>query len=91
MSQVVFELDTEQERLLQEIAAAERRSTGDLCRELVQQFLQRRERSRRGQTPDRDREPNPDRYEAFRKMIGAAKEGPTDMSINHDYRPGDPM
>ena len=27
----------------------------------------------------------------LRRLIGIAKSGPTDSSIYHDYRPGDPM
>ncbi len=82
MSQVIVELDAELERLLQHLAGASGRSTEDLCREAVQEFLQGRLRPRR--------EPEPDRYAPLRAMIGLSKEGPTDSSIYHDYRPGDP-
>jgi hypothetical protein len=81
MSEVIIELDAEQEKLLQEIAQKEHRSAQDLCREAVADFLQARGRL--------NRNPPANSYEALEKMIGLAKNGPTDASIYHDLRPDD--
>jgi hypothetical protein len=81
MPRIVIELDTSQQRRLQAIASAERKSEADLCLEAVERFLQARERA----VADTDS----DAYEPLRKMIGLVKEGPTDASVHHDVRPGD--
>jgi hypothetical protein len=83
MAQLTIELDAEQEKLLEEIAATEHRSAEELCLEALDTFLQSR------RTPANGAGKDP--YAAFRKMIGLAGEGgPTDSSIYHDFRPGDP-
>lgn len=81
MSEVIIGLDEEQERLLQEIAKKEHRSVQDLCREAVTDLLQRSGRA--------NRNPPPNRYEALERMIGLAKQGPSDASIHHDLRADD--
>lgn len=83
MTRVLIELDEHQTRDLQELANAERRSTEDLCREAIANFLRNRIDSTSTHGPA-------DRYSAFRKMIGLVKAGPTDASGRHDRRPEDP-
>lgn len=83
MAQLTIELDEKQERLLEEIAATEQRSAEELCLEALDRFLQTR------RSPLREAGQDP--YEPLLKMIGlAGKGGPTDSSIYHDIRPGDP-
>jgi hypothetical protein len=82
MTTVSIELDDDQGRRLRELAAADRKSEQDLCREALEQYLQNR-----GGPGHR---PGPGRYAAFEKMIGLVKDGPTDSSVVHDRRPGDP-
>jgi len=77
MSSVTIEIDEETERLLRDVAEIERRTAQEVCVEALNQFLQ----SRGGRDPDR--------YSAFREMIGLVKDGPTDSSVVHDIRPGD--
>jgi hypothetical protein len=81
MTRVTIELDREFEEALEGVAASERKSAQDLCREVVERFL----RQRLAQA----RSPETDRYSAMRKMIGIVKEGPTDASIHHDWRAGE--
>jgi|GEM_PF-1436966 len=81
MTRVTIELDRELEEALEGVAAAERKSARELCREVVEGFL----RQRLAQA----RSPETDRYSAMRKMIGMVKEGPTDASIHHDWRAGE--
>jgi hypothetical protein len=81
MPEVIIELDAEQEKLLQEIAEKEHRSAQDLCQEALTHFLQARGRL--------NRNPPVNGYQALEKMIGLAKDGPTDASIRHDLRPDD--
>jgi hypothetical protein len=81
MTTVSIELDDDQGRRLRELAAAVQKSEQDLCREALEQYLENQAAS--------GREPSPERYAAFKKMIGLVKDGPTDSSVVHDLRPGD--
>jgi hypothetical protein len=78
MATVTIELDDETARLLWDLAAAENRSTQDVCLEALDRFL--KSQGRIAQTPVADR------HASLRKMIGLVKEGPTDASIVHDKR-----
>jgi hypothetical protein len=78
MATVTIELDDETARLLRDLAAAESRSTQEVCLEALDRFLHSQ-----GRTP---RAPVADRHSALRKMIGLVKEGPSDASIVHDQR-----
>jgi predicted transcriptional regulator len=83
MATVSIELDEEQARKLRERAGAARRSVQDLCREAVERYLEGDEVSGEVQ---RDAG-----YAALRAMIGLVKDGPSDLSMEHDLRPGDPL
>ncbi len=84
MSTVSIELDDEQARRLKELAASVRRSEQDLCRDAVQQYLKERVGSGNG---EKDKDAG---YAALRAMIGLVRNGPTDLSVEHDHRPDDP-
>jgi hypothetical protein len=81
MTRLYIELDEHQAQRLRELASVVRKSKQDLCREALESFLQGHERPTRGASPKG--------YAALRKMIGLVKDGPTDMSVVHDIRPGD--
>jgi hypothetical protein len=81
MAQLTIELDAEREKLLEEIAASERRSTEDLFLEALDHFFLTRGRGQQAEAEDP--------YEPLRKMIGLVEGGPTDASIYHDIRPGE--
>ncbi|MBV8130533.1 MAG: hypothetical protein JO114_23025 [Planctomycetaceae bacterium] len=81
MVTVSIGLDEQQARKLKALSAAVRRSEQDLCREALQQYLEAQEPA-----PD---EPGPVGYAALRAMIGLVKEGPTQLSVEHDLQPGD--
>jgi hypothetical protein len=81
MATVSFSIDEGQEQRLNELSAAARRSTEELCREALEQYLRRHEHPAPGETPDG--------YAALRTMIGLVKGGPADASVRHDVRPGD--
>jgi predicted transcriptional regulator len=83
MATVCIELDGEQARRLGELAAAARRSEQDLCREALQQYLEGHGRSvAEGANAG---------YVALREMVGLVREGPSGLSMEHDFRPGDPL
>jgi len=81
MSQVVINLDAEEQLRLHRVAAAERRTEQKLCPEAIRQYL-------------RAREPAPsrplDNANPLFRMIGLVKKGPSDTSACHDPRPEDP-
>ena len=81
MTKVCIELDEEQAQRLRELASVVRKSEQDLCREALESYLQGHERPMRGAGPKG--------YAALRQMIGLVVDGPTDMSVVHDLRPGD--
>jgi predicted transcriptional regulator len=82
MATVSIELDEDQSRRLRELSATVRRSEQELCREAVQRYLEGHERP--------DGEDANAGHEALRAMIGLVKQEPSDLSIQHDLRPGDP-
>jgi predicted transcriptional regulator len=81
MSTVSIELDEEQARKLRDLAAEVRRPEQELCREALEKYLQEHGTQERGESLiDRP---------ALQAMIGLVKHGPTDLSVEHDYRRGD--
>ena len=83
MTKVYIELDEEQAQRLRELASVVRKSEQDLCREALEAYLQGYEWPTRGAGPKG--------HAALRKMIGLVVDGPTDMSVVHDLRPGDAL
>jgi predicted DNA-binding protein len=81
MATVSIELDEDQSRRLRELSATVRRPEQELCREAVQRYLESQERS-----AGKDANAG---YDALRAMIGLVKQGPSDLSVAHDLRPGD--
>jgi predicted transcriptional regulator len=81
MVTVSFELDEQQSQKLKALSTAARRSEQDLCREALQQYLHAQEPAAH--------QTGPAGYAALRAMIGLVKEGPTQLSVEHDLRPGD--
>ena len=81
MSQLTFDLEPDQMRRLDELAAAERTSPQSLAREAVDRLLA----ERGARTIDADAD---DPYAPLRAIIGMIEHGPTDSSIYHDGRPG---
>jgi Ribbon-helix-helix protein, copG family len=81
MATVSIELNDEQARRLRELAAAAQRSEQDLCREALQQYLEGHLGS--------DGVTAPFGYAALRAMIGLVKDGPTSLSVEHDFKPGE--
>lgn len=83
MAKLTIELDGDQERRLEAIAAARQMTEQALVLEALEQLLRSHEE---------DDEPRPgDPYQPLLEMIGLAKGGPTDASVYHDYRPGEEM
>ena len=83
MIQLTLDLNPDQMRRLDELAAAERRTPEDLGREALDRFLEARAVG--GQLAP----PREDRHAALRAMIGLAKGGRSDSSVRHDWRPED--
>lgn len=83
MSQLMLELNPDQMRRLDELAAAERRTPEDLGREALDRFLDARAVGADMVVPREDR------HAALRAMIGLAKGGRSDSSVRHDWWPED--
>jgi hypothetical protein len=81
MARLVIELDSEQEQLLNELAASQQKSAEELTREALHDLLQRHQRRKRHRSEDP--------YEPLLKMIGLAEDGPADAALYHDFRPGE--
>jgi len=82
MATVSIELNDEQARMLRELAVKAQRSEQDLCRDALEQFLQRHPFPYGGTSPVG--------RAALKAMIGLVKDGPKDLSIQHDHREDDP-
>lgn len=81
MARVTIELDSEQERRLQEIAVARQMTEQALFLEALERLLR---------SYEEHAEPLPaDPYNPLLRMIGLARGGPTDSSVYHDLRPGE--
>lgn len=83
MTTVSIELDEAERQQLRDLAAAEGRAEPEICREALRAYLHRHGRIGPKPSPAEG-------YAALRELIGLVEEGPTDASIVHDYRPGDP-
>ncbi len=81
MPEVIIELDEEQEKRLDELAAEERRTKQQLAKAAVDEYLRQHPRQRAA-----DPEAG---WEALMSIVGIA-DGPPDSSVNHDeiYRRG---
>jgi hypothetical protein len=83
MARLTIELDGEQKRRLQEIAAARQMTEQALFLEALDRLLRSYE-ERRVEPADAE-----DPYAPLLEMIGLVKGGPTDASVYHDLRPGE--
>lgn len=81
MSTLSIELDEEQARRLRDLAAEVRRPEQELCREALEQYLREHREPGRGKSLIG--------RSALQAMIGLVKDGPTNLSVEHDHRPGD--
>jgi hypothetical protein len=81
MTTVTIELDHELEEVLEGLAASERKTTQQVCREALEAHLLRRVAPSSGQGADRN--------SALSRMIGMVKKGPADASTHHDRRAGE--
>ena len=79
------EIDADLRSRLDALAASERTSTQELAKRALTRLVADRKR------PASLGPPDDDPYAPLRAMIGMIEDGPTDSSIYHDGRPGDPL
>lgn len=83
MEQLTIEIDADLRSRLDALAASERTSTQELARRALTRLVADRKR------PVPPGPPDDDPYAPLRAMIGLVSDGPSDLSVNHDCRPGD--
>lgn len=81
MFTVSIEIDEEQARRLTKLAAEVRRPERDLCREAIDQYLQEHQALEQGVGLTG--------RSALQAMIGLVKDGPANLSVEHDHHRGD--
>ena len=76
MVELTVELEDEQEKRLEELAAEERRTKQQLARQVIEGYLKAH--------PENREVSEEEGCEAFARIAGIASGGPPDASVNHD-------